>query len=274
MKPPSTRTVAPVRKVASGSTRNEIAPATSSVTAQRVHRPLDVCGRAGIRVHVGADGADLHGFDEDAPRSEVPGPPAGVCVHGGLRRRVIAESGERRPAGSRRTHRDDSTASTHHPHRGTRRGDDALHVGGELAIERIHIGVDRVDRPGQEHAGVVDEDVEPAERVHHRVDQARGLSRIGLVCDEGRAAHAELLDLLHHILRLLGGRLVADGDVSTLAGEPDSRGRACATGSTRNEGGLAGQCFLGHESSCSGRTSGHLWMSVRTSRQCRPSRGA
>ena len=83
-------------------------------------------------------------------------------------------------------------------------GSHAADIDGELPVERGRLLAPVGYRAGDEHAGVVDEDVEPAEAIDHRFDQAVHLVGVGLVGLEGWARDALALQFVDHGLGLVG----------------------------------------------------------------------
>ena len=160
-----------------------------------------------------------------------------------------------RTQGARR-HRVDDVARAplaHVRHHGHRRAHGAEHVGLQhpLPVARL----DAVERALEQHAGHVDEDVDPAHRRDGIADEGADRRVAAHVCGKRvrgvRGAHLE--DLLHGPLHPLGVE-VGDDDAGALprhrlgdgpahaAGAPDDhrdlagQGAACATGSSATAG--------------------------------------
>ena len=108
-----------------------------------------------------------------------------------------------------------------------------------LAGERYGIGIDIIDGSAGDDAGVVDEDVEPAELfcdvLHQLVDFDGG----GLVGLEGARLHALGFQLRNDRFGLLGGSDIADRDIGAFIGQCPGTRRADTARAAGNEGNLA-----------------------------------
>ena len=95
--------------------------------------------------------------------------------------------------------------------------DHAVDIDRVLAVQRRGIAVGIVDRATGRDAGIVDENVEPAEMLcdvlHQLVDFGGG----GLVGLEGLGFDAAGFQFLHHGLGLVGRGDVADRDIGAFA---------------------------------------------------------
>ncbi len=114
---------------------------------------------------------------------------------------------------------DDAPALWEHRERRPDGGHDAGVVDDDLAIEGGLVGKWAVDRGGDGDPGVVDQDVEPSEVLHHGVDETGRLGNVRLVGLERGGADALVLQVGDHSLGLVGGGRVADGDVGSLIGQ-------------------------------------------------------
>ena len=110
---------------------------------------------------------------------------------------------------------------------------------GILAGERRGVGVGIIDRATDRNAGIVDEDVEPAEIpgdvLHQLIDVGGG----GLVRLEGAGLDAPGFQFANDGFGLVGGGDVADGDVGAFIRERAGAGRADAARTAGDEGNLA-----------------------------------
>ena len=92
-------------------------------------------------------------------------------------------------------------------------------IDGVLAGECRGVGIGIVDRAADGNAGIVDEDVEPAEILGDVLHQLLDLDGGRLVGLEGAGFDALGLQLGDDGLRLVGGGDIADGDVGAFVGE-------------------------------------------------------
>ena len=88
-------------------------------------------------------------------------------------------------------------------------------------------------------AGIVDEDIEPAEIRRRLVDQLLDSLRVGAIGLDRNAAAAFGLDLVDDLLRAVSGSLLADRDVHAFVRQGQRDRRADATGAARHQGTLA-----------------------------------
>ena len=141
------------------------------------------------RVH----GAGRHRDDADAARREFDGPAPGERLQRRFGRGVHRVARPRALA-DRRTDVDDRARGRGQRGHGRlyeERGRDQ--IGREQRAEGV--GRERAETSLPDDAGVVDQHVEPAERTHHRVDDAFGLTRPGDVggqCGDRRPAPGRL----------------------------------------------------------------------------------
>ena len=108
-----------------------------------------------------------------------------------------------------------------------------------LAGERCGIGIGIIDGGAGDDAGVVDEDVEPAELFCHVLHQLLDFDGGGLVGLEGARLHALGFQLGHDRFGLVGGGDIADRDVGAFIGQRPGAGSADAARAAGDEGNLA-----------------------------------
>ena len=108
-----------------------------------------------------------------------------------------------------------------------------------LAGQCRGIGVGVIDRAADGDAGIVDEDVEPAEMLGDVVHELLDLDRRSLVGLVGAGFDAPGLQFLDDRFGLVGGGDIADGDVGAFIGERAGAGRADAARAAGDEGNLA-----------------------------------
>ena len=116
---------------------------------------------------------------------------------------------------------------------------DAVDVDRVLAGQRRGIGIGIVDRAADGDAGIVDENVEPAEILGDVLHQLLDFGRRGLVGLEGAGFDALGLQFRDDGFGLVGGGDVADGDIGAFIGERAGAGRADAARTAGDEGNLA-----------------------------------
>ena len=92
-----------------------------------------------------------------------------------------------------------------------------------LAGQRRSVGVGIIDRAADGNAGIVDEDVEPAEILRDVLHQLIDIDGGGLVGLVGAGIDALGLQLGDDGFRLVGGGDIADGDVGAFFGEGAGR---------------------------------------------------
>ena len=114
-----------------------------------------------------------------------------------------------------------------------------MHIDRILAGERRGIGVGIIDRAAHRDAGIVDEDVEPAEMSGDVLHQLLDLGGRRLVGLEGAGFDALGLQLSDDGFGLVGGGDIADGDVGAFIGERAGAGCADAARTAGDEGNLA-----------------------------------
>ena len=83
-------------------------------------------------------------------------------------------------------------------------------------------------RAGDEHAGIVDENVQPPKILHDGLDQSVDLLGISLIGLESMRTDALGVQPLDHVLGFFGRCAVADGDVGPVIGQGLGNGRADA----------------------------------------------
>ena len=101
------------------------------------------------------------------------------------------------------------------------------------------VGVGIIDRAADGNAGIVDEDVEPAEILRDVLHQLIDIDGGGLVGLVGAGIDALGLQLGDDGFRLVGGGDIADGDVGAFCCEGAGRRRADAARTAGDEGYLA-----------------------------------
>ena len=134
---------------------------------------------------------------------------------------------------------DDAAAFAHQFRRRADRRDDAVDVDRVLAGQRRGVGIGIVDRAADGDAGIVDEDVEPAEilgDVLHQLVDVGGGGLVGLV---GAGVDALGFQFGDDGFGLVGGGDIADGDIGAFIGEGAGAGRADAARTAGDEGNLA-----------------------------------
>ena len=114
-----------------------------------------------------------------------------------------------------------------------------MDVDGILPGERRGIGVGIVDRAADGDAGIVDEDVEPAEMLCDVVHQLFDFGGRRLVGLEGAGFDALGLQFGDDGLGLVGRGDIADGDIGAFVGERAGAGCADAARAAGDEGNLA-----------------------------------
>ena len=97
--------------------------------------------------------------------------------------------------------------------------------------------------------GVVDEDVELAERLDRRREEAGDVARLADIGLRRDGRPAGLRDGRDDLVRLLLALAVVDDDLRPLGGEPRGDGRADPARRTGDEGDLPGQTLVGHDCS-------------------------
>ena len=127
--------------------------------------------------------------------------------------------------------------------RGLDGDEDGAHVDVEREVEVFQR--DLVDGAQLENAGVVDQDVEPAEGARGFVDRGAQRSGIGAVDAQRQRAAACGFDAGGELLgcRLVAG--IAEGDGGAVLGEAPHDGGADAARAAGDEGDLAGEDGLG-----------------------------
>lgn len=95
------------------------------------------------------------------------------------------------------------------------------------------------------HAGVVDQDVQTAQRLHRALDQLGGRAGGADVGWHVDRAAAQRLDLLDEFARAAIGLAAVEHDVGALAGEAQRDRGADALGAAGDEGGFLGKAWHG-----------------------------
>ena len=108
-----------------------------------------------------------------------------------------------------------------------------------LAGQCRSVGIGVIDRAADGNAGIVDEDVEPAEILRDVLHQLVDIDGRGLVGLVGAGVDALGLQLGDDGFRLVGGGDIADGDVGAFFCEGAGRRRADAARTAGDEGYLA-----------------------------------
>ena len=192
-----------------------------------------------VRVHVGVDRARLQHVDGDATGAEVTRRALGVADDGSLGGDIVGEAGERGAGRNIGADRDDAAAFTHQLRRRADRGDDAFDIHGTLPGQCRGVGVGIIDRAADGNAGIVDEDVEPAEilgDVLHQLVDIDGGRLVGFVSAGVDALGFQLGD---DGFGLVGGGDITDRDVGAFCCESAGASRADAARTAGDEGYLA-----------------------------------
>jgi len=92
-----------------------------------------------------------------------------------------------------------------------------------------------------EHAGAVDQDVQPPEVLPDGVKQGADLGRIGLIGAEADRPHTIALDLADGLLGVGFGAVVVHHDVHPFGGQGQGDGLAHPVSSAGDQGNLIGQ---------------------------------
>ncbi len=229
---------------ASSEHRNATAAATSSGAAETAERGLRQqlgLQRLGqVAREVGGDEAGGDGIARDAPARDFARGGLGEPDQPGLRRRVV---GLARLAGLARHARDVDDAPgarpEHRPQDRLRRveGAEEVHLehGAPLVEAHPHDQVVAGD------AGVVDQDVEPAEGLDRARDERGSRLRVRHVALDPEAAPAQRLHVAAGRLRGLDRPTVEERDVGALPGQPQHDGAPDAARPAGDDGGLVGQ---------------------------------
>nr|BAM71405.1 hypothetical protein [Ralstonia pickettii] len=198
---------------------------------------------AGFRIHVGVGRTRLDVVDGDAARTQVACHALHQAQQRGLAHGIRAAAGERHAVGIGAADIDDAAALPHVRQCSFRGDEDGAHVDGERLVEVLQR--EALDRAEQQHAGVVDQDVELAELVCDVVDRTGERSGVGGVGLDGERAAAGRLHFSHQ--RIGRGRrlLVSEGDCRALARQAADDRRADAAGATGDKSGFSGEG--GHE---------------------------
>src|SRR3954454_5113426 len=167
------------------------------------------------------DEARKDGVDPDAEAGELERAAAGERVDGALRRRVVRLAEPAALAHDGRDVHDRALALGHElPEDRLRAVEDAaeVHAHHVEPVARLHVVDERVLRDPR----VVDEDVEPAERLDRACDRGLPLVVVGDVAADRDGGPARGLDLADDLLRLFLPGPVVDADGRTLGGEGDA----------------------------------------------------
>ena len=207
------------------------------------HHAVHVAGQGSVGgVHVGVDRAGLHVVHRDATRPQVARQAFGEAHDGGLAHAIDAEACPWHTVGVGAADGDDAaigTALAHVAHGSLRGHKHRAHVHVERVVE---IGEGKaVDLARHRHAGVVDEDVEAAQRARGRVD---GLREGGGVCTVGtqrQGLAAGRFNSRHQRLRGGFGAAVGEGHGRSVARQALDDGGADATRAAGDKGHLARQ---------------------------------
>src|SRR5690606_35041146 len=184
-------------------------------------------------VLAGPDEADAHGVDEDAVRRELLRQGLGHRLARGAAHRGRHAAGGRR-LGADVRHVDDAPAATlaherdHEPYQADR--------GEQLEVEIGLPGLvrDRFELAGGGGARVVDEDVDAAEGMDRRTDQAGQVLGLRYVGDDGQDLAARVADVDGEAVEgFLAAR--ADRDARAFGGEPLGGGAPYALAGARDD---------------------------------------
>src|SRR5580658_1630399 len=185
--------------------------------------------------------ADVTGGDDHAGGDAVdadlrrPGLGHGLRKHvqRSLGRAVVRVGGPRMDA-AERADVDDAAAAALQMRIGVPGHEErAAGVGGEHLIPLLEL--DALERFGFEAAGVVDEDVETAERERGIVDGVLDAPLVMHVAAYCGSLHAEATEVHDDVLRFIAGAAVGAGDVGSCAGKTHGEAAADAPGSASNQ---------------------------------------
>jgi len=97
-----------------------------------------------------------------------------------------------------------------------------------------------LQRAADDDAGVVDQDVQPAEFPHGLLDRSGDRGGVGVIGLDDQDPAAVGVDLLGHRLRLAGGGDVGERHRGPVVGQPLGDGRADAAAAARHQCHLSG----------------------------------
>ena len=224
------------RDVSTGATRLR-----SAAQRDRLHP-----GFLGRCRRVGVEGRQHHTRSDDVGADAVGGIVLRQCpvegVEEGLGAGIDACPRPAAVVGGHRTGGDDVAVLLRHE---MRQGGLAGHHH-RAAVEVDHLAEQVVvdllrRRPAHQPAGVVDEDVEPVQRIDRFVHQAGHRLAVGHVGTDGKGDAAGRGDLLHHLVGGGTAGVVVHGNAGAAFGEPLGDGGTDAGGCTGHQHFLAGK---------------------------------
>lgn len=215
-------------------------------------------------VQLGVRGPRIHQIHRDRFAAEFASERLGQADQRGLAHRVQREAWEDRPLGHIAADVDDPPTGPHVAHRGLGGDERRPDVDRDGLFELIQ--AQSLQRPEQERASVVDQDVQPTQLIGDPVNRVDYRRRVGTVRLHSDSAPSGVLDPVHHVVSALLIPLERQRHIGALLGQAQRHSGADATTTAGDQSYLAVKCFVHRRKALS--TKGHPSGGDRTPRSC------